>query len=181
DIGDEQPDEDAEGDHDGENPVVELILLADASDKCNEQAESNASEGTVGEGIAEERHAIANDKRADRPAGEADEQDRERTADLKVDVEEGVGREAIVEGPDHLIEPGAEHTTPPDTTPTRQRGNDMAPATRTKTTRSVYRKRYYEVSGHETADTRQESLAGSAEQGRGVRRCRKKLPPRAVP
>src|SRR5262249_19818128 len=72
------------------------------------------------------RHAIADDKRADRTAGEPDKQDREGTADLEVDVEEGVGREKIVEGPDRPIKPGAKHATPPET-PTCERGNDDAP------------------------------------------------------
>src|SRR5262249_54121798 len=115
DVGNEQPDEDAEGDHDGEDPVVELVLIVDAGDKSDEQAEGNASEGAVSKGIAKERHAIADDKRADRTAGEPDKQDREGTADLEVDVEEGVGREKIVEGPDRPIKPGAKHATPPET------------------------------------------------------------------
>src|SRR5262249_3054970 len=103
DVGDEHTNENTEEDHDGQNPVVELLLLADASRQGEEKPKSDAGEGTVGESVAEERHAVADDKRADRTTDEADEQHGERAPDLEVEVEERVGRKQVVEGHDRPI------------------------------------------------------------------------------
>ena len=78
--GDGVADEQGEADHDGRDPVPEVAAESEAGDAEGEQqeADGDAGEGAMGHGVGEEGEPAADDERADRAAGEADEDEGEQ-------------------------------------------------------------------------------------------------------
>ena len=70
-----------------------------------QEAEGDAGEGAVGQGVAEERHAVADDQRPDRAADQADQHDGQEAPDVARHVEVGAGGEQAREAEDRLVEP----------------------------------------------------------------------------
>ena len=107
DIGDAGADGHAEDDHDRRDPGPELAGRPVGRQESLEQqeADADAGEGAVGQGVAEESHAAADDERADGAAANADENQGEEGADVPdVGEETGLG-ELVVEVDDELVEP----------------------------------------------------------------------------
>ena len=81
----------------GKKPKIKLIP------PDPEQCQADAGERGVGHGVAEERHPVPDDQRADHPAGEADEDDRQERVEVEGHYTEPAGEveQELVERIEH--------------------------------------------------------------------------------
>ncbi len=107
DRGNAETDKNAEPEHDRRDPVPKFFLRPRPFHEQGEQneADGNAGESTVGQGVAEKGHPAAHDKRADRAAAQTYQEENQHGAEANKRAEKAPFWEHDGERPDELIQP----------------------------------------------------------------------------